>query len=148
MWVPSIWFNRCLTRQPCEQPHPRPLRRATHRLRLVTDRFEALGEFALSSWFEWCQWCLLWWPESLFWMFWLAASNGAVVRVGFPVTAPPSRPWRCREPSKIRSTAMIRRYPFGHNFAKEPLTFIILEPIVQNVKTKSILFFWKRISSQ
>jgi hypothetical protein len=52
-----------------------------------------------------------------------------------------SRPWSCHEPSKIRSTARIRRYPFGHNFAKEPLTFIILEPAVQNVKPESILFF-------
>jgi hypothetical protein len=39
-------------------------------------------------------------------------------------------PLELSQPSKIRSTAKIRRYPFGCNFAKEPLTFINLEPVV------------------
>jgi hypothetical protein len=39
-------------------------------------------------------------------------------------------PLELSQPSKIRSTAKIRRYPFGRNFDKEPLTFINLEPIV------------------
>jgi hypothetical protein len=65
MWVPSIWFDRCLTCHPCAHPLCHPLRRAARLLRLVTDRFEALGEFALSSWFEWCKSRVFWWPESL-----------------------------------------------------------------------------------
>ena len=60
------------------------------------------------------------------------------------------RPWRRRldsppagqnfptpsQPSNSRSVLMIRRYPFGVDFNKEPLAFLNVEPTVQSTLVK------------
>jgi hypothetical protein len=144
MWVSSIWFVRHLMRHPCVQELCRPLRRAAHPLHLVSARFEALGEFALSSWFEWCWLYLLGWSESPVRRFRQVAGNGAAAWLSSPVTAPPSRPLSCHNRSNQDRRPRIEDTPSWCKFLKESLDFPEIEPFVLNAFRENAFFLGKR----
>jgi hypothetical protein len=143
MWAPSIWFDRCLPWQLCVQLLRCLLRRAARHLRLVTDQFEAIGEFALSSWFEWCRLHFLLWSKSKNRWFRRGSGHGAAVRVEFRTPHRRAisrdvvtRPFLDQRP-RIEDT------PSRGKVYKEPLCFYEIEPVVLGIIQELCFFVLK-----